>query len=420
MPGFIFADLGLPAEVWLSLSVLGCLTLFFKFSRFWSVRNLDQLLLFVLTPGLLILVGQPDTKPFSGFLLLFAGSLVWLVRSLIDLGLTRRPLLEPNLNAAGLTCLAIGMLGLLLSETITVPMNEEVARNPANPGSPHGTVSVKDEPNGVGAAFSQVIEHAPLPSSLSPNPPRIIAKKVLAMLAHLVIVFGLIAISWWHFDRPIAGLAMATCYLILPYTRIALNDSGQLIPAALIVAAIAFFDRPSLTSVFLGIAASWMPACAALLLLWAGFYRSRGLFRFAGISTGIALVCAILAISIPDLASWAKDLGARSLGSAGMTPGTEPPTVGSFWSGVDANFRLPVLIGYLAFAIVSTLWPARKNLGELISLSAALLIAGQFWYLDKGGAHVVLYLPLLLLMMYRPNLSAKTAYTPEVKPTYRV
>ena len=68
------------------------------------------------------------------------------------------------------------------------------------------------------------------------------------MLAHLVIVLGLIAISWWHYDRPIAGLAMATCYLILPYTRIALNDSGQLIPAALIVAAIAFFDRPSLTS----------------------------------------------------------------------------------------------------------------------------------------------------------------------------
>ena len=64
--------------------------------------------------------------------------------------------------------------------------------------------------------------------------------------------------------------------------------------------------------------------------------------------------------------------------------------------------------------------PARKNLGELISLSAALLISGQFWYLDKGGAHVVLYLPLILLMMYRPNLSAKTAYTPEVKPTYRL
>ena len=414
MPGFLFADLGLPTEVWLSLSLLGCLTLYFKFTRFWSVRNLDQLLLFLFVPGLLILVGQPDSKPFSGFLL------VWLVRCLIDLGLTRRPLLEPNLNAAGLTCLAIGMLGLLLSETITVPVNEEVARNPADPGGRQSPSTVNNTPDGVGEAFSKVIQNAPLPSSLSPNPPQVILKKVLAMLAHSVIVLGLIAISWWHYDRPVAGLAMATCYLILPYTRIALNDSGQLIPAALIVAAVAFFDRPSLTSVFLGIAASWMPACTALLLLWAGFYRSRGFFRFVGISTGIALACATLALTVPDLASWARALGGRSLASAGIMPGTEPPVVGSFWSGVDANFRLPVLIAYLAFVIISSFWPARKNLGELISLSAALLISGQFWYLDKGGAHVVLYLPLILLMMYRPNLSAKTAYTPEVKPTYRL
>ena len=39
------------------------------------------------------------------------------------------------------------------------------------------------------------------------------------------------------------------------------------------------------------------------------------------------------------------------------------------------------------------LWPAEKNLAELIALSAALLVASQFWYLDKGGALVMLYLP---------------------------
>ena len=54
-----------------------------------------------------------------------------------------------------------------------------------------------------------------------------------------------------------------------------------------------------------------------------------------------------------------------------------------------------------------TLLPSQKNLGELISLSAALLVASQFWYLAAGGTLIVLYLPLIILMMFRPNLAAK-------------
>ena len=52
MSGSLVADLGLGPEVWLFLTALGCLTLFFKFSRFWSVRNLDLLLLFAPAFGL--------------------------------------------------------------------------------------------------------------------------------------------------------------------------------------------------------------------------------------------------------------------------------------------------------------------------------------------------------------------------------
>ena len=70
-------------------------------------------------------------------------------------------------------------------------------------------------------------------------------------------------------------------------------------------------------------------------------------------------------------------------------------------------YRLPVLIGYLALVVLTTIWPLDKNLGELIALSAALLVASQFWYLHRGGTLVVLYLPLFLLMMFRPNLTAK-------------
>ena len=61
MRGTLVSDLGLDPEVWLFLSFLGCITLFFKFSRVWSVRNLDLLLLFVLVPGMMLIVGSRPT-----------------------------------------------------------------------------------------------------------------------------------------------------------------------------------------------------------------------------------------------------------------------------------------------------------------------------------------------------------------------
>ncbi len=66
-----------------------------------------------------------------------------------------------------------------------------------------------------------------------------------------------------------------------------------------------------------------------------------------------------------------------------------------------------MLIAYLMLTIATMLWPAEKNLAELIALSAALLVASQFWYLDKGGALVMLYLPLAIAMMFRPTLAGR-------------
>ena len=78
--GSLVTDLGLGPEVWLFLSLLGCLTLFFKFSRFWSVRNLDLLLLFALVPGMMLIVANPHHHPWAAYIWLFLGSGFWLVR----------------------------------------------------------------------------------------------------------------------------------------------------------------------------------------------------------------------------------------------------------------------------------------------------------------------------------------------------
>jgi hypothetical protein len=64
-----------------------------------------------------------------------------------------------------------------------------------------------------------------------------------------------------------------------------------------------------------------------------------------------------------------------------------------------------VFIAYLAFLATTVFWPHPKNLAHVLALSAALLVGIQFWYAEQGGVYVLWYLPLLLLLVFRPNLS---------------
>jgi hypothetical protein len=412
--GSLVAALGLGPEVWLFLSLLGCVTLFFKFSRFWSVRNLDLLLLFTLVPGMLLIVGNPGNHPWSAYAWLFLGSGCWLFRCGLDLGLSRRPLLEPNLNASGLLCLSVGLLGLMLAETVSLPVEDGAARNPAEPSGREDRPPLAPGPENarVQQAVEQFIQNAPIPSSLKQELPQVIVQRVLAGLAHLGLVLGLLMIGWRHFERPITGMAMAACYLLLPYTRMALVDSGQLIPAALIVWAVFWHVRPALAGALIGLAAGWIPACLGLIALWCGFYLGRGALRFTVVALAVVTGCALLGHWVPGLQEWARALGARSIAEVGLLPRFEPRSSGSFWVSIDSSFRLPVLIAYLALVIATMFFPARKNLAELIALSGALLVASQFWYLDKGGALVMLYLPLAITMMFRPTLTSRRPAAP--------
>jgi hypothetical protein len=140
------------------------------------------------------------------------------------------------------------------------------------------------------------------------------------------------------------------------------------------------------------------------------------MYRFLLVACSVVVVCALLGLSIPELGRWARALGARSIAEAGLLPWFEPTSAGSFWARIDTAFRLPVLIAYVALVIVTMLWPARKNLAELICLSAALLVASQFWYLDKGGTLVLLYLPLAILMMFRPTMTTRRPVAAPLQP----
>jgi hypothetical protein len=81
------------------------------------------------------------------------------------------------------------------------------------------------------------------------------------------------------------------------------------------------------------------------------------------------------------------------------------PQAESFWTGVQWSYRIPVFVGYVAFVLATAFWPAPKDLAHLLALLAAVLIGVQLWYADHGGIYILWYLPLLLALMFRPNLS---------------
>jgi hypothetical protein len=51
-----------------------------------------------------------------------------------------------------------------------------------------------------------------------------------------------------------------------------------------------------------------------------------------------------------------------------------------------------------------TALPRQRNLEGLLANSTSLIVAAQMWYPDDIGRYVLWYLPLLLLVIFRPRL----------------
>ena len=79
------------------------------------------------------------------------------------------------------------------------------------------------------------------------------------------------------------------------------------------------------------------------------------------------------------------------------------------WTYYDAVYRYPVMAAFFGLSATLALWPAQKNLGTLISCTASIMLAAQFWHGHGGGLYMAWYLPLLLLTIFRPNLEDRVA-----------
>jgi hypothetical protein len=321
------------------------------------------------------------------------GSAFLLTRCLVDLALVRRPALGPNLNFGGLAWLAGALLVCLIAVAYRSPPSEKVGKEAA--GLSEGERRMED------LAESAAGRHA--------THVRFWVDRTRAILCHLAVVSALIFIGWRHFQDAHAGMAAATFYLLLPYAGSHVGQWQLVWPAALLLWAIAAYKKPTLAGVLLGLAAGTAYFPVFLVPAWASFYWGHGGRRFLVACLLTAALC--LGLTGLLLSGQLASVIDTTLTLSHWQPWRDTTTenIEGIWTGVHWAYRIPIFIAYMAFVITTIFWPRPKNLAHLIALSAALVIGIQFWFADQGGIYVLWYLPLLLLLVFRPNLADRLA-----------
>ena len=415
---------------WFYLSSLLSIALFFKFNRLWSVRNLDLIGLVLLAPGLLAVeyggYKASTAAQQLGFIWIFAVSGAFIIRMLVDSLMVRRPLLETNLTIGGMVFLGMSLLVFLLANVIaTRPQRDDLAGAASATRLEAGDAEINaDQLTRLGPGypllfllpqistqriFSPTADGADNADARDSNR-RVVHEntaRVMAILSQVAIVAGMIVIGWLHFENAKLGIAAAVLYLLLPYTAIMTGRVDHVLPGALIVWAVAAYRRPLVSGGLIGLAIGTIYYPVFLLPLWCSFYWERGFRRFVlGIAAAILLLVIGLWLTSPDADVFTGQL--RQM--FGWIFPNEVLLEG-FWAlpSNDAVFRLPVLAAFIAMIATLAIWPVPKNLGTLLSCSAAVLLGSQFWKAHNGGLFMAWYLPVLLLVVFRPNLENRVA-----------
>jgi len=413
---------------WFYLSFLLALAVFFKFSRFWSLRNLDLVTLLLLTPGALLVL---EGKVLGGLIWLLVGSAFLLIRLLIDPLMLRRPLLEPNLNVAGLTFLAAALLAFM--------MDSVVGREPSAAGlqGARWAQSLLDRREMDPKVLSEMtfgptsgVLHALtlLPArgvvrSIEPLEPEVpyqpdevpyqpdyetssqeAAARMLALIAHLSVVVALVVCCRAHFGSTPTGVAAATLYLLLPYTSYRVELVEHVLPASLLIWAVVACRKPVIAGVLLGLACGFAYFLIFLVPLWIRYFGRARSIRFGiALGTTVVLLFTSVILTSSDLSSAGRQTLALVSWNHWQLNSLERGT--GIWSPDAVYQRVPIFVGFLALVTSLVLRRSRGRFLLLLSGTAAVVLTAQFWYCQASGTYISWYLPLLLLTVFRPSRS---------------
>lgn len=390
---------------WFYLSTILILAVYLRFNRWWSLRNLDLILILAASPGLVFLYEGDEYWRSFGYGWLFVTTAILLVRALIDPLLHRRPYLGQNMNPAGLTFLCVAAFAFIMTEAVTTRLPESTWKTVEQAGlllnrtatTPESTNSAGPE---VAPGPAAAVIAAPVGLLFEQLTPRI-----LSILGHLAVIIGLWFVGRNLFADRSLGLGMSTLYLLLPCTAYHVGEFNHVLPTALIVWAFVAYRRPIVAGTLLGFACGTMYFPLLLLPMWTAFYGRRGAFQFAGALLGVvAILTGSLALTSADVASFiSKTTGSIDLAVLAFHGGE---TTAGFWSEADylSVYRLPIMVGYGIMLLLMTIFPGRRTVETLLAQSTAAIIGTQLWFTQQGGVYLLWYLPLLLMLVFRPRL----------------
>ena len=346
---------------------------------------------------------SPQGIQRSGFIWLFLIQGMVLIRLLLDSLMVRRPLLDPNLTTGGLNFIGISLFVFMMANVVaSTPRIQEEQGPKLGPGYALMNMlpAIPTRPEGDTMAGAGPPESSELGSTQRLNA---MVAKVLAILAHAAIVTGIVLVGKHHFGNLRAGTGCALLYLLLPYTAQMTGRVDHAVPAALLLWAVLSYRSPMVSGIFIGLSAGLVYYPLFLLPLWFSFYWQRGARRF-----GLGVVSMLVLLMFLLSAAGTESLVEHLRRMFGLFLPTQAP--GGIWElGWNPIWRLPVIVGFVILSFFLAAWPAQKNLGTLISCSAAIMVAAQFWHGYGGGLYIAWFLPLLLLTIFRPNLQDRIA-----------
>ncbi|MEZ6143419.1 MAG: hypothetical protein R3B84_22860 [Zavarzinella sp.] len=411
----IFFDFTLPNSVtWFYFSFFLVITLFFRFKNIFSLRNLDLLLLYSIAPGLLMLhqahnylrTGGPPASIQVSYIWLLGGSALVFLRTVLDLGLEKRPLIRPNLNKQALLCLTI-----VLFVGLCVVAIRRIPDSPVDVGKSLPTFEkVQNNAMNVVSNTTRIV-------NLSEATTRFWVERIVVMILHLGVSVLLVQIGVRHFHSRASGMSMACLYMLLPYTAYHVSQVHHVLPMIFVLAAIYWSNYPSLAGAMMGIACGSMIFPVLAFPLWLGYYRGRGFLRFLlGFLISSVLMLIVTSLILFLTGSLRDYLSVHQY--IVDWKGWQAPTTESIWRGSHWAYRLPVMILYGAFIVLTMFWPTPRTLAQVVAQTGAVFVGVQFWYSDQGGVYVLWYLPLLLIVVFRcdpvrePSSEQETASTP--------
>lgn len=401
-----------PAELlgvaWFGLSILLVFTVFFRFGRVWSLRNLDLLLLLAVGSGI-VLVRFEALGDNVGKAWLLISAVAVLVRMLADGYFERRPRVETNLDHPALMFLGLSTL-VVLGASIALtpppqPSEEAVARS-------QEILRGQTPSTGRDKKVTAATSGPATPIVLAPtvriaeesgeyNVPHI-AVGVLAGLAHLAVIAALWFIGACHFRNWKLGSAAAVLYVLVPSTALDPNSVTHVLSAALILWALALHRRAWAAGLFMGLACGALLFPAFLLPIWFVFYGKQRSLQF-----GVALVgvWAVLLGGLAVLSTDAQVFVQQSLqlvaeGVGFLIQGKSPFT----WRMTDEIYRIPIFVTFALLLAGMAFRPWPKRFEHLLAQSAAIIVAIQFWYPQQLGECLTGYIPLFVLLAFRPRL----------------